>query len=224
MNLTKIILIVELLMFSAFFLSAQTNDAQLWTDIKITHKLSGKINGYAENGLRFSENISEIGTAYSEIGLEYKLLKKLEISGGYRFFSKRKNEDLYSNRHRLNLDLSYKTSYYLFSIQLKTRVEMEYKNILSSNSGMIPEFQWRNKAQLKYNFTKKIKPFFYLEAYLPLSNSEYFEIEKMKYCIGGEYKINKHNSFELYYLYEGQLHQNNPNKFFVTGISYICSF
>lgn len=221
------IIFLTIILLNVFHLYAQVNDAQLWSEFKISHKLSSNNTLSADFGLRISENISEIGTAYSELDFEHKLSKMFEISAGYRFFSKRKNEDLYSNRHRLNIDVTFKTNYYLFGFQLRTRGEMEYKNILSSNDGMVPEFTWCNKAELKYNFSKKIKPFFYLESYNSLSESkytQYYDLTKYRCCIGGEYKITKRKSLEFYYLFESELNQKNPERHFITGVSYICTF
>ncbi|MEI6696663.1 MAG: DUF2490 domain-containing protein [Bacteroidota bacterium] len=215
------------LALSTLNIFAQTNDAQLWTAIKADHRISSHIMVYAEGGLRFSENLTETGTAYSEIGMDYKINKTWEVSGGYRYFSKRKNEDLYSLRHRFNLDLSFKKSYYLFNFQLKTRAEMEYKDILTSVNGKIPDYQWLNKAQLKYNFTKKIKPYLYIETFNSLTvskHTQFFDLTKMKYCIGAEYKINKLKSIEFYYMIENESHQKNPYCNFVTGITYNCLF
>ncbi|NVN95675.1 MAG: DUF2490 domain-containing protein [Bacteroidetes bacterium] len=228
MSKLKIFFIIITIIFSAYKVFAQTNDAQLWTDVKIDHKFNSNITAYIEGGLRFSENLSETGTAYSEIGMDYKLNKTWVLSGGYRYFSKRKNEDFYSIRHRFNLDVSFKKSYYLFTFQLRTRAEMEYKDILTSVKGMIPDYQWLNKVQVKYNFTKRIKPYLYLESYNSLSPSQkhtqFFDITKMRYCIGAEYKINKRKSFELYYLIQNEYHQKDPYNYFVTGLSYSFSF
>jgi len=224
MNKLKTLLIAVSTLLSLLDMSAQTNDAQLWADLKLDHKLNSNASIYGQVGSRFSENISKIGMGFAELGTDYELNKTWEIGASYRFYSSRKNEDLYSNRHKFNLDLSFKKSYYLLSLKLRTRAQMQFKDIYCSSDGKIPGFQWRNKLELKYKLTKKIKQFFYFECYLPLSNSESFELTKTKYCIGGEYKINKRNSFEIYYLYQGQLHQNNPDRDFVTGISYICSF
>jgi hypothetical protein len=224
MNKLKTLLIAVYTLLCLVDLSAQVNDAQLWADIKLDYKLNKHTSFYAESSLRFTNNISSIGLGYLEVGTEQKLGKMWEVSGGYRFYEKRKKKhDYFSNNHRLNLDLSFKKNFYLFSFQLRTRAEMEYTDIYSS-SGSIPAFQWRNKAQVKYSLTKKIKPFFYMEYYFPLSNSDNFELVKSRYCIGSEYKINKHNSLEIYYLIENQFHQVDPNNSYVTGISYICSF
>jgi hypothetical protein len=224
MNKLKTLLIAVFTLLSFLKLSAQTNDAQLWADLKLDYKLSSNASIYGQVGSRFSENISKIGMGFTELGADYELNKTWEIGASYRFYSSRKNEDLYSNRHKFNLDLSFKKSFYLLSLKLRTRAQMSFKDIYSSDDGKIPAFEWRNKFELKYKLTKKIKPFFYFECYLPLSNSEPFELTKTKYSLGIEYKINKRNSFEIYYLYQAQQHKNDPDRDFVTGISYICSF
>lgn len=224
MKVVKDFPITLLMIVFAITLNGQTNDAQLWADVKLEYKPNKKSSFYFQPGVRFSENISEIGMAFLEVGSGYKLNKSFELEASYRLYSKRKVEDIYSTRHKLNIDLSYKKNWYRFNFQVRTRVEMEYKDMLSSNDGLVPDFVWRNKFQAKYSLTKKMKPFAFYEVYNPLSNTYYFEVTKHKLVLGAEYKINKRNSIELYYLYEAQIHKNNPNRFFVTGISYICSF
>lgn len=224
MNKLKTLLIATYSLFCLLNLSAQTNDAQLWADLKLEYKLNEESSFYVQSGIRFSENISKIGLAFTEVGGDYELNKTWALGASYRYYLNRKNEDLYSNRHKLNLDLSFKKNYYLLGFKLRTRVQMEYKDFYSSNDGLVPSFEWRNKLELKYKLTKKFKPFVSFECYLPITNSDYFELNKTKYSFGFEYKINKRNSLEIYYLYQQQCNQNNPTRDFVTGISYICSF
>lgn len=224
MNKLKTLLIAVYTLLSLLNLSAQTNDAQLWADIKLNYKFASHTSIYGQVGSRFSENISKVGMGFAELGTDYELSKTWELGASYRFYSSRKNEDLYSNRHKFNLDLSFKKNYYLLSFKIRMRIQMKYKDIYSSNDGTASNFQWRNKLELKYKLTKKIKPFFLFECYLPISNNNYFELTKTKYSFGLEYKINKRNSLEIYCLYQRQLHRKNPDRDFVIGISYICSF
>lgn len=224
MSKSKILFSAVCLLLSLAELSAQTNDAQLWADLTLGHKINSNTSVYGQIGTRFSENVSTLGMGFAEVGADYELNRAWGLGASYRFYSARKNEDRYSNRHKFNLDLSFKQNYYLLSLKIRTRLQMSFKDIYSSDDGKIPAFDWRNKLELKYKLTKKIKPFLYFECYLPLSDSQPFELTKTKYCIGVEYKVNKRNSFEFYYLFQAQQHKNDPDRDFVTGISYICSF
>lgn len=213
-------------LFSLSFVNsnAQVKDVQLWADFQISHKVSDITSIEWENGLRVNENISEFGFYYSEISTKFKLYKGLSLSGNYRFAAKRKIDDSYSNRHRFSLDLGYKTSFRQFTLSLRSRVQTEFKNVETKPKGSIPESAWRNKIQIKYSLNKKIKPFVSSEFYIPILNSERFELNKLRSSIGFEYKLNKRNSLEPYYLIDYQLNEKNPHRYFVFGISYICSF
>jgi len=215
------------MLLNVLHVSAQVNDAQFWSEVKISHKISRNKTISADFGMRFSENISEIGTAYSEFNFDQKITKNWEISCGYRYSSKRKNEDLYTNRHRANIDLSYKNNYNLFGFKLRTRGVIEFKNIFSSPEGIVPQYSWNNKLEVKYSLLKKVKPFVSLESYLSFSktnNTQQYDITKIRSSLGVEYKINKRQSLEFFYLFEQEFNQKNLERNFVSGINYICSF
>lgn len=224
MKFSRNLLLSFLFSLSFFISKAQIKDAQLWNDIQISHKVSDITTIEWENGFRINENISELGFYYSEISTKLKLYKNFSLSANYRFGLKREIDDLYTKQHRFSLDLGYKTSYRQFTFSLRSRVQTEFKNFQTSQKGSIPESTWRNKIQIKYSLNKRIKPFISSEFYVPILSSERFELNKIRSIVGFEYKFNKRNSIEPYYLIDYQLNKKNPHRYFVFGISYICSF
>ena len=78
-----------LLILLPFAVSAQVNDAGLWTSLTVQKKLADKLYLDMDGELRLNENFSELGTVYSEALVSYRISKSFEASGGYRFIAKR---------------------------------------------------------------------------------------------------------------------------------------
>ena len=127
MKLRQYLLAILITALICPYSKAQVNDAQLWADFQISHKVSDITSIEWENGMRINENISEFGFYYSEISTKFKLYKGLSLSGNYRFATKRKLDDSFSNRHRFSFDLSYKTSYRQITLSLRSRAQAEFK-------------------------------------------------------------------------------------------------
>ncbi|MBL0072094.1 MAG: DUF2490 domain-containing protein [Bacteroidetes bacterium] len=103
-------------MFWSFFSVAQVNDAGLWTSINLEKKITKKIAVDLSQEFRFNENISELGSFFTEISAQYKLHKNLSIGAGYRFINKRELDDSYEKRHRMLFDLNAKEKFWKIAV------------------------------------------------------------------------------------------------------------
>ncbi len=213
------------LVFSFWFISAQcvfsqVNDAGLWTSVNLEKKITADFSLNLSEELRFNENISELGTAFTEFGGDYKLIKNLTAGISYRFIQKRRVDDFYSTRHRLIFNLSYRHKIKKLSITLRERFQTQYADIYSSEDGKIPEHTLRSKLTLKYDFDKKYFPFIYTELFYQLNNPEGNELVNVRYAAGFEYEFNKRSSLDLFYLINKEINVNNPWTDYVIGVAY----
>ena len=101
-----ILTLPALLLFSSP-LKGQVKDAGLWTTVSFEAKLGRKLSLDISQEFRFNENITELGTAYTDAGLTYKLNKHFQIAANYRYTQKRTIENYYSFRHRIYIDIKY---------------------------------------------------------------------------------------------------------------------
>ena len=84
-----------------------------------------------------------------------------------------------------------------------TKTEPEFKEAKH-------DLSLRSRLSLKYNIPNcKINPFASVELYTKLN--EWKGYDKLRYRIGGSYKINKKNSISLYYLYQAVNDIDEPN-------------
>ena len=204
--------------------NAQVNDAGLWTSVTIEKKVFSKFSLALNQELRFNENISELGTAFTELGGNYRIRKFLSIGASYRFIQKRKVNDFYSMRHRYNIDLAIRHKIKNLSLALRERFQTQYADIYSREKGMLPEHYLRSKLTLKYDLDKKYAPFLSGEFFFQLSNVEGNELDNVRYAAGFDYEFSKRSSVELFYVINKAFNVNEPVTDYVTGIGFNYSF
>jgi len=209
---------------SVRFVSAQWNDAQLWTSVSLDKKIYKGFSVSLSEELRFSENITELGTIFTDVGLNYKISKNWKISGNYRFTDKIQLDNSYSKRHRYYFDLSYRKKFYQFTVMVRTRFQSQYKDVNSSEKGHLPEYYSRDKITLKYGITRRLSPYIAAEAFIPLNNPDVKGIDNMRYSMGLEWEFFKNSTLDVFYMIQQQYQASDPERDFVTGIGYSYSF
>ncbi|MCX6271463.1 MAG: DUF2490 domain-containing protein [Bacteroidetes bacterium] len=203
---------------------SQTNDAGLWTNITLEKKLTSRYSAFLSEEIRMNENISEIGTAFTEIGVSYKIMPGLNAGISYRFIQKRQLDDSYEKRHRYMVDGSYRFKMKKFSITLRERFQSQYSAIRSSETGNIPDNYLRNKLTLKYDIRKKLTASVSSEVFFQLNNPDGNEIDNLRHTAGLEYKLNKANIVEVFYLINKEINKADPVTDYVIGCGYTYSF
>ena len=179
---------------------AQMDDAGLWASVTVKKKITKKFTLSLSEECRFNENVSELGTAFTEAGVEYKLIKNLTGGIAYRFMQKKQVDDFYSLRHRGLVSLTYKLKVKKFELNLKERYQIQYADVNTSEDGKIPSEYLRNKLTIKYNTSKKYTPFIAAELFYQLNNPEGNECDDIRYSGGIEYNFNKLHEVDLFYL------------------------
>ncbi len=204
--------------------NAQVNDAGLWASVSVEKKITKKISATLSEEFRFNENITELGTAFTEAGVDYKVIKNLTAGVAYRFIQKRKVDDFYSLRHRAIFALTYKIKIKKFELTIKERFQMQYADVNTSEDGKISEQYLRSKLTLRYNSQKKYTPFISAELFYQLNNPAGNEFDNVRYAAGFDYKINKFHSVDLFYLINREFNVNNPWTEYITGMAYNYTF
>lgn len=207
---------------------AQNNDALLWTSIEVEKKFKSDITLKTEVGYRLYNNYQNIDKYYAELGISYKLNKYFRLLGQYRFVQKEKTFDHYfASRHRVSVGTKSGFKYKKFRFNWTCKYQLKVFDDIEHNYGNTKLSSYnRNKFQVKYKTSSiKLFPYISYEFYIPLhAMSEYqYAIDTQRFLVGMEYKINKKNSFKLFYMLEneqqdfGYFHNN------IVGLSYAYS-
>jgi hypothetical protein len=202
---------------------AQVNDAGLWLNLSIEKKITQAWSLEYGHCTRFNENISEIGSVINEIGVNYRLSKKSQISFFYRSNFQRQLNNMYVPVSRFYLDLSHKIKPGAFVLTGRLRFQHQQKNSLFYDVDGSTANTVRPKISLKYPVAK-FTPYISGEVYVPIFYNEYKPIDKVRIEAGAEYEISKQQSINLGYLFQREFFENNPKTDYVIQLGYKFSF
>ena len=165
----------------------------LWSGISVEKKLNKKFSMNVNAQTRFVEDLSYMQTYLGELGISYKVSKKLEISGNYRFINRRKNETkLFINRHRFYGDVSYDQKIGFLKLDYRFRYQHQFKD----NDGEIgfDASYLRNKLELAYPNSSKFTPY--------ISGDLFYEFggtfDQLRPKAGFGYKFNKKHGLDVF--------------------------
>lgn len=217
-----ILLLLLFLMGNSLF--AQVNDAGLWLSVNLEKKITPAFSACFTEEVRLNENITEVGTIFSDLGLTYKLWKRLKIGAFYRFSLKRRLDDTYNQFHSWYCEASYREKIKPISLILRLRYQSKYSDPETSEKSGIANSHIRTKLTLKYDTDKKIEPYVYAELFFGLNSTSNSSFDQIRGCAGFEYTFNRMHKIDLHYLIRKECQANNPETDYVIGISYYLTF
>lgn len=218
-NKTGFIYLLFLFASVHFSTIAQVNDAGLWLSINAEKKITPSLTLNLSEEFRFNENISELGSFFSDAGISYKISKMFRASANYRLTNKRNLNNSYTMRHRFYVDLAARKKIKPVTFLLRTRLQ-SFSESFSTPDKDSPEYYLREKLSLKFDLDKKWAPYIYSEFYYSLNNPKGNYIDKMRYAAGLEYTVNRMHSFDFYYMIQNEMNIKNPERDFIIGLGY----
>lgn len=201
---------------------SQREDLGLWTSLGFDKSITNKLDLDFVQELRLNENISELETAFSDIGLSYELIKNIKLGLNYRFIQKRDLASFYNTRHRFYGDITLKYPIHKFELSLRTRFQYQYIQINSSEGGMLPENYMRNRLLISYDINKRLATYLTSEFYYNMGFAS--EFDKIRYSAGLKYKLTQLSGINLYYLMQEEINEANPMREYIAGLAYTFSF
>lgn len=181
--------------FTQMPLSAQELDSdyqsRLSTTLRFDLTKDLKLNVTPE--LRFDDEFT-LDKSLLETELEYKALKHLSLSTAYRFvINNRANKDT-EYLHRIALGATVKKKIMRFTPGFK----LSYSNY--ADDDVSDKAFLRYKGFLKYDIPNcKLTPYASVEAYQELEN---YDLYKIRYQAGMDYKLKKNNYLGLSYKFD----------------------
>ena len=202
-------------------------DAGLWTTFNIEYSLNTRTSVLVTQECRLKENYSRLNLLYSNLGFEYRILKSFKAALTYRFVNKYQDDNAMSYRHRLMLDLTLKNKFGKLNVSYRHRLQVEGRDLYSSESGRVPEWYSRNKFEVKYDIEKRYTPYvsaeFRYQFYDPRNVESNSTWHRNRYVTGIDYKINDKNKVGLYYLIQHEYNVSLPETQFIIGLEYSLS-
>ncbi len=201
---------------------AQIDDMGIWTGITFQTKITRQLEVSLTEQLRLKNDASRISLILSDIGLSYDVTKKLKVGLNYRYI-KSNQDNYFSNRHRFYADIAWKEKIKSISITLRERVQKQYSDYFSSETGKIPVWVLRSKLTAKLDLDKKYFPYLSGEIFYLLDNeSNEYGLTQYRYEAGINYDINRLHSINPFLIFQ-KSHSSKFNEL-IYGIMYTFSY
>src|ERR1035437_197110 len=203
-------------------------DAGSWNTFNVEYGINSKFTVLFTEECRVKENFSRLNLFYTNLGVEYKVTKYFKAALVYRFIDKYQDDNTFSYRHRLMLDLTLKNKFGKFGLSYRQRLQAEEKDIYSSDAGRINEWYSRNKFAVKYDLNKPYTPYVSVELRYQLHNPRKLESEqtwhRVRYVAGIDYTLNDKNTVGVYYLIQKECNVLDPQDEYIVGLEYTLAF
>lgn len=212
----NLLTILAFLLSSALF--AQQKDAGLWTSVSFKGEFSKKLQWSVAPEVRLRDNMTNVSSVFTDVGLDLDLAKKFSLALTYRF-GQRNEIDFFETRQRLQLGLGYKISYNDWTINLATRYQGRIEGGQDDGDADFAT-TWRNKISVKFEGFKKWELGTSYEIFHAYDDGVALKWNDWRWTASAERKINKRNFYSVGYLIQRDLVSSEPSMDFVVLLSY----
>ncbi len=230
-NHLRALLLLSVACLSSTSLCAQTvyPDFGMWNTISVEKKINKKFSVSIDEEFRLKENLSKINLFYTNLGINYKISKKVKAALIYRNTQKATDDQGFDIKHRIMLDIVYKEKLSKkFVFQFRQRFQFENNNIYSSRDGRYIESFLRSKFELGYNYSKKLKAYLSEELRFQLHDPRNAEsdygLHRFRTALGFDYNLNADHTVGIYYLMQNEIAVYKPNELSIIGLQYGFQF
>lgn len=199
-------------------------DAGIWATFTVEKDFTKKLTVGVDQEMRLRENYSRLNLFYTNPYVIYKVQKRIKLGLGYRFISKYMYQtNSFSYRNRLMFDIAYKNKFKDVVISYRSRLQGELRDYNCDPQGKMPEYFWRNKFELGYDY-KKITPYIGTELRYqiidPRNPRANYGWHRARTYAGVDYDMNKKNTFGIMYLIQQEFDLDDPGTGYILGLSY----
>ena len=215
------ILLVSLtaLLLSVSFSIAQNADAELWTAISFQKRIVKGLSLQIEEQLRIDNNISDVKSVFTQLGVTYRFNKHFKSRISYRLGNQ---PDLNGGRpyNRFITDFTFRYKKKPFIFYLRGRYQNETDELNLDYTARANEQYWRTRLMVKFDLDKAVQPYIGSEIYNQLNNPTGNVADTYRFYLGIEYSMSKNQEVKLGYILDKPLNTRNPLIAHIWAINY----
>lgn len=225
---------------------AQSDDFGVWTSAEIRKKIFPGFDASIEGEFRTRDGLKTVDRWAATASLAYRIFPFLKADVGYSYLYNHRGDETtkkgnyipayWSPRHRFTVSLTGSYKWKRFEFSLRERFQLTRRTALSvdkydgdDGSQMDDEeisaktkSVLRSRMQVEWDLKKSpFTPYVSCELYHSITDG--WAIDKTRWTIGTDYKLNKKNSFDLFYRYQDKSDDDEVNGH-VLGIGYKLKF
>ncbi len=190
-------------------LPAQTTDIELWTGGSLNLKMSKRVTVQPEQVFKFNDTIRHFKSAYSDLGIKYKLSRAFGVGAGYRYIENPPGKN--AQRFSGDLIFNFRAKQLPLSFQSRLRFQHEVRNIDKNKEDYL-----RNKFTLDYNLSKWADPYISFEPFYRFNGKNEFRV--LRYTLGFDFKLIKNLSLTSFYMLQKDINSKKLANTHIGGL------
>lgn len=215
---TKHLLTAILCLFTGSMAVAQQEDFQGMISLGFEKKISSSFSVSLLNEERWSQNLSELGYAFLDGGINYRLNRNWTVGGNYRFMLVRSLENEYKDKHTAYGDIAYSNGLKKFSFTLRARMQNAWSPLVIGETKQNSVLYNRDKLTIRYRVNYYFIPFISGELFVPVNHPTHEKPDRYRAAAGFYYQFSDHLKTELYYQISHELNQSNKKTNYAIGL------
>ena len=186
--------------------------------VSLQGKLYPSLHYLVEEDFRPDQEGNGIGYSLTSGELNWRLHRQLRLGAGYSYLSRPGNRT--EQRHRYYLYANGQLPLGSFQLALRERFQSTYKIHQPTPTNFL-----RTMLTLSYRRGKSaFSPFSYVELFNGVGQHKKAHLDKIRLSGGCNYRLNPHNSFQLYYRYNIVYVKDPVNFRHCIGLTYTHTF
>ena len=186
--------------------------------VSLQGKLYQSLHYLVEEDFRPDQEGNGVGYSLTSGELNWRLHRQLRLGAGYSYLSRPGNRT--EQRHRYYLYANGQLPLGSFQLALRERFQSTYKIHKPTPTNFL-----RTMLTLSYRRGKRaFSPFSYVELFNGVGQHKKAHLDKIRLSGGCNYRLNPHNSFQLYYRYNIVYVKDPVNFRHCIGLTYTHTF
>lgn len=212
----KILMLIVLVVFT-FGLPAEDvkTETEFWEVFGVDFPVGKAFKVYLEKQLRYEGKFTNMESDLSEVGLRYRLSRRLDLRVNYRFVSRFEEK-----RNRLDANIYFRFKFGDFKISNRARFQSE---VIEDRGGTETEREFRDRLRLTYTGGKRLSPYCGGEIFVGLGEGGEAR-NKLRLTGGVNWKVKKRVTVGLFYHFQNDLVKDRSEKDHIFGMKFKYSF
>lgn len=201
---------------------AQAPEMGLWTGVNLEKNFTRSVSIHLNAQVRYRDNLAVRSALLGELGLSYRINKRWEVTGYYRYISRRRWDSehykyIYQPFHRFYADLSYDQKLWKLKLDYRLRYQNQFKD--DGDSQAQDKSYIRNKLEVSYPNNSRFKPYLSTDLFYRIGTG----FNQLRNKAGILIEITQRQSVDLYGFSDYQLIEPQENRLNL-GVIYRVKF
>lgn len=192
---------------------AQDNDFAIWSTFGVKHKFTPELTLGGNLEFRTKDHLKETDRWGIALNGSYQLSRIFKAEAGYEFHYRNRNEQGWKIRQRYSFGLAASMKWANFRFSLRERFQQTWSQEKN-------ELHLRSLLKVGYVPSKgMVSPYGSLEFYNSLKGDPFFDLSRIRYRGGAEWKLSRKWGMDTYFLYQWESGKNK----YVLGLDFVLN-